>query len=251
MNRHPELELATADQLKRVALRLFGERGIEDVTLREIATAAGQKNHAAIFYYFGSKEDLVLQLLREGATIVNDRHHRTLDELEAGGKPLEIRDIVQILIFAHADVHGGPGEDTFSRFFQQAMTTHREWVRRANADELNSGYRRCLDHLRKLMPSMSVELEMQRFVFLGVCLRGVLAARESALSDVSRDHPTWNSELMLAHFAETLTAMLASEPPAGVKGSSERYDTSAAAKQARIPRSKRRLRRAGASRRLS
>ena len=215
MIRRREPKCDTEQQLKDAALRLFGDHGIDGVTLREISTAASQKNHGAVFYYFRTKEELVYALLKEGVGIINDRQNRWLDELEAGAGEIEIRDIARILIFSHVDVHGGGGEDTFSRFFQQAITTHREWVRAANADELNadSGYSRCLDHLRRLMPEMSDELETQRFIFLGVTLRGVMAAREAALSDQSREHPTWNSELMLAHFVESLTALLASKPP--------------------------------------
>lgn len=41
------------------AERLFGRHGIEAVSLREIAAAAGQANNSAVQYYFGTKEGLV------------------------------------------------------------------------------------------------------------------------------------------------------------------------------------------------
>jgi hypothetical protein len=55
----------------------------------------------------------------------------------------------------------------------------------------NSGFLRCLDHLRRLMPEMPAALKNQRFVFMGAYLGGVLAAREAQLADGSRDHPIW------------------------------------------------------------
>ena len=51
-----------AEQLKAVALKLFAERGVDGVTVRQIAEAAGQKNHAAVTYHFGTKDALVRQL---------------------------------------------------------------------------------------------------------------------------------------------------------------------------------------------
>ena len=44
-------------RLLEAALVIFGQKGLETATVREIASAAGQ-NIAAISYYFGSKENL-------------------------------------------------------------------------------------------------------------------------------------------------------------------------------------------------
>ena len=46
-------------QLMVAAEKLFGQRGIENVSLREIAAAAGHANTSAVQYHFGSKESLV------------------------------------------------------------------------------------------------------------------------------------------------------------------------------------------------
>ena len=48
--------------------RLFAERGIRAVSLREINKAAGQRNSSALHYHFGSREGLLRALLaREAA----------------------------------------------------------------------------------------------------------------------------------------------------------------------------------------
>ena len=43
----------------RAGERLFGESGIDGVSLREVAAAAGQGNTSAVRYHFGSKDGLV------------------------------------------------------------------------------------------------------------------------------------------------------------------------------------------------
>lgn len=48
-----------AVQLLLTAEKLFGEQGIDGVSLRQIVTAAGQANSSAVQHHFGSKEGLV------------------------------------------------------------------------------------------------------------------------------------------------------------------------------------------------
>ncbi len=62
-------------RLFEAAVDLFGEKGPEGTTVREIARAAGQ-NVAAIAYYFGSKDKLYRAVL-EG--IVRELRHRLAD----------------------------------------------------------------------------------------------------------------------------------------------------------------------------
>ena len=52
----------SADKIKRIARQLFAERGVDGVTVRDIAEASGQKNHAAVAYYFGSKDALLVSI---------------------------------------------------------------------------------------------------------------------------------------------------------------------------------------------
>ena len=173
---------------------------------REIATAAGQKNHGAVGYYFGSKEALLREIVLDGAIAIDQRRNAELDRLEAQGGPHDIRQVVNILIYPviTPDTH----DDYYVRFITMLAMTHRELMMSALEDRWNTGYRRCLDHLRRMMPDMPLTLKNQRFVFMGNYLNGVLAARQRALADHSRDHPMWDSENILDHFAQTVAAMI-------------------------------------------
>jgi AcrR family transcriptional regulator len=51
----------TRDRIVDAALRLFREQGFDDTTMRDVAAAAGVATGAA-YYYFRSKEDLVMAL---------------------------------------------------------------------------------------------------------------------------------------------------------------------------------------------
>lgn len=206
----PKQPGAAAEHMKRVARRLFAERGVDGVTVRDIAEAAGQKNHGAVSYHFGSKETLVREIIRDGAILIDERRNAALDAREADGGPATISEVVDILVYtATAMDESAVGEDSYIRFVTMLGMTHRELFLSALEGRWNSGYLRCLDHLRRLMPvDMPPAMKNQRFVFMGAYLSSILSLREAALTDTSRAHPIWQSEQTLRHFASTLTALI-------------------------------------------
>jgi AcrR family transcriptional regulator len=54
---------ATRQVILVTAERLFAERGISAVPLRDIGVAAGQRNHAAVQYHFGDRDELVKAIM--------------------------------------------------------------------------------------------------------------------------------------------------------------------------------------------
>lgn len=63
---------ATRQKLFDASMELIGERGAAGVTVDEIATAAGVSK-GTVYYNFGSKSDLIAQLLRHGVDILKVR----------------------------------------------------------------------------------------------------------------------------------------------------------------------------------
>ena len=73
---------STKEQIVLAAERLFAERGIEGVSLRQIGAAAGNGNNSAVQYHFGSKDRLVQavfeyrlpRLHERGSLLIAERH---------------------------------------------------------------------------------------------------------------------------------------------------------------------------------
>lgn len=88
---------ATRELLLDAGERLFAERGIHGVSLREIGLAAGQRNNGATQYHFGDKTGLVIAIFERRSAEVNARRLELLDEAVAAGRT-GVRDLVHAFV---------------------------------------------------------------------------------------------------------------------------------------------------------
>jgi AcrR family transcriptional regulator len=66
--------------LMRAAEQLFAQQGVDRVSLREIAIAAGQRNVSAATYHFGSKRELIETILERHTMPIQESWKPTLLE---------------------------------------------------------------------------------------------------------------------------------------------------------------------------
>src|SRR5512133_2009863 len=108
-----ELILITAE-------RLFAEQGVETVSNRQVSEAAGQSNNFAVGYHFGTKEDLVLAIVRRHSELVERRRQDMLAEV-AGST--DLRDWVSCLVRPMTEHLASLGSPSwYARFIAQVMT---------------------------------------------------------------------------------------------------------------------------------
>jgi AcrR family transcriptional regulator len=71
MTNHHNSASGTKSRIMEVAREQFAERGISNVTIREIAAGAGV-THPLVHRYFGSKTDIVAEILRREVENIKD-----------------------------------------------------------------------------------------------------------------------------------------------------------------------------------
>jgi AcrR family transcriptional regulator len=193
---------ATRNELKRAARRLFAERGIAAVGMREVVEAAGQRNAAAVHYYFG-------ELLIDGADLIEARRKALIDDAERKGAGMTLRDLVEAIVLPNVELRGDTGEEeTYFRFIVNVQNERRELFR-DTVPEHSDSYRRYVDHVRRLLTPLPVVLANQRVLFAGLAMQTLVAAREAALdrSD-NRDHHFWSRPDALTGIIDAMEAIL-------------------------------------------
>ncbi|MER5184691.1 TetR/AcrR family transcriptional regulator [Streptomyces sp. NPDC002896] len=88
----------TRQLILTAAERLFAEHGISAVPLRDIGIAAGQRNHAAVQYHFGDRDEVVRAIMEfRGAESEASRTDMVADIMLGGKKPT-VPDVVNAFV---------------------------------------------------------------------------------------------------------------------------------------------------------
>jgi len=197
---------AVDERIKLVACYLFALRGIDGVATRDILQSAKVKNAGAISYYFGSKENLVRQILIEGTRQIDRRRGELLDARLGEAEPLTIHALVDILVHAITD-QADIGDRRFICFTLMTSMSHRDLYVTTMFRETPIHFSRCIAHLKQLMPPMPSGAQYQRLLFMKSNMSMALARRESALASAGEAN-AWASDHMLRHYIHAEATML-------------------------------------------
>jgi AcrR family transcriptional regulator len=103
-------DATTSQRLLSAAEELFAQRGVEAVSLREIAREAGARNVVAVQYHFGDRDGLVQAILDRHRVAIEGERHLLLDGWEADPS-VGIRGLAAALVRPYgaklSDIDGG------------------------------------------------------------------------------------------------------------------------------------------------
>ncbi len=200
---------STREALIRAAERLFGERGIAAVSLREIATAAGQRNNSAVAYQFGSREGLVEAVFAHRMAHIDERRRAML---AATGPQRDARALLEAFVYPLAESLGYDGGSSwYARFLRQVVFEPGFDVFAPGRREVSGGLLEVIAGLAAGLGHLPVPLRDRRLTQMAQMVVHTLADHEAALA---RGAATLATPLLVADLVDCAQAVL--EAPASV-----------------------------------
>ena len=203
----------TRNQIKAAAQLLFARHGAEGVTVQQIVTAAGQRNNAALHYHFGSKEELIRQMVVDGAAVLDERRQGMLHEMEARGGPATIREVLLILVMPVIELGDDERWRGYIRFISNLQASDPRTLREALNNRWNAGYVACFTHLKRMLP-LPAALVDQRLSLLSIYSNAILSAREAAQEARRGKSRLWDQRFTIENILDTLEATISCPPSA-------------------------------------
>ena len=202
--RHARSQL-TRESIMLTAERLFAERGIGNVSLRDISLAAGQKNNGAVQYHFRDRENLVVEVVRFRSEYIEKVRGERLEEIASlKGEPT-VRDYVAAFVDGLASALD---EDNYflrflSRFAIETGGTTGQVGSREDRDFMRA-------KMLRLMPHLSVDMLNHRWQIMVLTTVHILAGYQASIKAGSLGKPlNW----LLADLTNFLTAGLQAPAP--------------------------------------
>ena len=199
----------TRARILNVAEELFGERGLDRVSIRDI-TRKAKVNLAAINYHFGSKEDLIAAVFERRVVLVNEARLAALDQAEksAGKRIPKLEVILEAFIRPALQYSLTPskGGTAFSKLFGRCLSEPSPEVEALLKQQFEPLVERMESVLKKALPHLS-----RSDIFW--CMKFTYGALHHWLLTKDKFRPCWVEDIHV----ETQTQKLISFAAAGFR----------------------------------
>ncbi|MFN8027151.1 MAG: helix-turn-helix domain-containing protein [Acidimicrobiia bacterium] len=200
----PVLLITTAEEL-------YGRHGVDAVSLRQIAEAAGQRNPAVVQYHFSTKQGLMRAIVEHRTFEPNRRRNEMLDELEAEGRLGDVQALLQCAVYPL--VEQLPEYANFLRFMDQAHANHElSDIMWTLDDEHGSANRRMGRYLLDVMGDAPLAIKVNRLQIGFQLLLQALAMQVT--KEQSGDEGILPNEVFYADMINAVSAFLMAPAPA-------------------------------------
>jgi len=197
---------ATRTRIMLVAERLFAERGIEAVSIREINLASKQANNSAIAYHFGNREGLIQAVRERHFTRVSLARARLIDALDM--KHISLREAAHILVQPIAEeVFNPDGGSAYVRIEAQLTVANTLKVFRTPS-LISPPWKQLQKVLELTLAELPKEIAQQRLMMAAVLLFHGLADYSTLIESLKLKDARANTELFLKNLEDGMVGLL-------------------------------------------
>lgn len=174
-------QLDTKDRLLEAAERLFASEGLSRTSLRAITCEAGV-NVAAVHYHFGSKDELLVELVRRRIAPMNEERLARLDAIERAseGGPLPLEPVLRAFVEPAFRFRSEmSGHEQLGRFFGRLYAEPEEILESTLREVFEDVAKRFRDAFARAVPHLPDDELDWRFHFLvGTVVHTLMGRRE-------------------------------------------------------------------------
>jgi len=171
MDSRPLTQAVLADQsldsrtrMILVAEGLFAKEGIDAVSLRQVAAAAGQKNHNAVQYHFGTREGLVQAIFDYRMQQMEECRLDMLAAAEAEDRLGDPRTIAEIIFKPQLSVIRDLGDTSYANFLCQYLLRNSDAEFGRFGGNLPAGLTRVMGLLRAQLDFLNGSAAQRRLI---------------------------------------------------------------------------------------
>lgn len=143
---------------------LFADHGIKGASMREIAAKAGQRNHNAVQYHFGSREGLVRAIFEYRMWQMEDARRRMLADAERFHLLSDARALLDVVMLPQLDLEDVDGNHSYASFLSQYLLRNQSASFGDFGSEAPPHLARALDLLRVRLAYLPDPVAQRRLV---------------------------------------------------------------------------------------
>jgi AcrR family transcriptional regulator len=152
---------------------VFARDGIDSASLREIAAEAGQRNHHAVQYHFGSREGLVQAVFDYRMEQMEPARSAMLTAARENGQLNDTRTIVEAIFLPQLELIDAYGDHSYAAFLSDYLVRYPSANFGGFGSRLPPHLVQTLDLLRRKMAHLSDAAAQRRlittcFMFLNI-----------------------------------------------------------------------------------
>lgn len=198
---------STRQRILQEAELLFARHGYASTSVREI-TEAADANLAAVNYHFGSKENLLIELLDRVVAPINEQRLELLDEMEAKGAP-EVDEVLTAFLLPDLQVlHELRDRDPdLPRFVSRMYSEGSDLMTQVIGRQFAETQRRFLTAFERVLPELArEEIAWRLHCLVGIILYLFADMEIAGIGSMVRPDPKRNLDRLLTVTVPMMTA---------------------------------------------